>query len=286
MVSEVLPPLTECGILPVERSDIRLSCDAILIGPDCASVTDGTRAAEQYNAMATEYSADNDDGVFNSLYERPAMLRMLGDVAGLRVLDVGCGAGQLTSALIDRGATVTGVDVSQGMVDIARERYGDSAEFEVADLSDPLNFETGQFDLVVASLVMHYLEDWVPVLGEIRRILTPAGALVFSTHHPTMDWKLHSRDDYFAKKQSTETWTKGGRPFEVTTWRRPLRSISEEIRLAGFVIEALDEPAPSGQLADREPATNEYLMTHPHFLFIKAVPNLRADGSESSGEDL
>ena len=239
-------------------------------------MADGTRAAEQYDAMATEYSADNDDGIFNSLYERPAMLRILGDVAGLSVLDVGCGAGQLTSALVDRGANVTGIDVSPGMVEIARERYGASATFEVADLSDPLNFENGQFELVVASLVMHYLEDWVPVLGEIRRLLTPGGALVFSTHHPTMDWRLHSRDNYFAKKQSTETWTKGGQPFEVTTWRRPLRSISEEIRSAGYLIDTLDEPAPSAQLAAREPATNEYLMTHPHFLFIKAVPNQAA----------
>ncbi len=248
------------------------SGDVVLIGSD-SSMSDGTTAAEQYDAMASEYSADNDDGIFNSLYERPAMLGMLGDVAGLRVLDVGCGAGQLSSALIDRGATVTGVDVSGGMIDIARARLGDSARFEVADLSDPLDFESGCFDLVVASLVIHYIEDWVPVLREIRRVLTATGALVFSTHHPTMDWKLHSRDDYFAKKRSTETWTKGGLPFEVTTWRRPLRAMSEEIRSAGFVIEMLDEPAPTQELATLEPATNEYLTTHPHFLFVKVIPN-------------
>ena len=223
--------------------------------------------------MALEYSTDNDDGPFNSLYERPAMLRMLDDVTGLRVLDIGCGAGQLTSALIDRGATVIGIDVSPRMIDIARRRLGDAAVFDVADLTEPLGFESGSFDLVVASLVMHYIEDWVPVLREIRRVLTPTGALVFSTHHPTMDWKLHSRDDYFAKKQSTETWTKGGKPFEVTCWRRPLRGISAEIRAAGFVIDMLDEPAPDDRLAIVEPATNEYLTTHPHFLFVRAIPS-------------
>lgn len=233
---------------------------------------DGQTAAEQYDAMATEYSTDNDDGVFNSLYERPAMIAMLGEVADLNILDVGCGAGQLSGALIEAGAGVTGIDVSPGMIEIARDRLGDAASFEVADLAEPLAFDSESFDLVVASLVMHYISDWVPVLGEIKRVLKPRGALVFSTHHPAMDWRLHSRDDYFAKKQTTETWAKGGRPFEVTTWRRPLREISRELRTAGLLIEVLDEPAPSERLVDVDPEMNDYLTTHPHFLFVRAVP--------------
>lgn len=235
-------------------------------------MTDGTTAAEQYNAMAAEYSADNDDGIFNSLYERPAMLQLLGDVTDLRVLDLGCGAGQLTSALIERGARVTGVDVSSGMIDIARDRLGDTATLVVGDVSEPLEFASDSFDLVVASLAIHYIEDWVPVLVEVRRVLTGDGTFVFSTHHPTMDWKHFSSDDYFAKKQSTETWTKGGKPFEVTTWRRPLSSMSDEIRRAGFLIETLHEPMPQQQLGTVDPAKNEYLMTHPHFLFVRVTP--------------
>ena len=85
-------------------------------------MSDGERAAEQYNAMAEEYSADNDDGIFNSLYERPAMLALLGDVSGQRVLDIGCGAGQLSETLAAHGATVSGIDVSPSMIEIARRR--------------------------------------------------------------------------------------------------------------------------------------------------------------------
>ena len=236
------------------------------------TVPDGERAAEQYDAMAAEYSSDNDEGVFNSLYERPAILSMLGDVKGLRVLDIGCGAGQLTRELVERGAVVTGIDVSPAMVEIARNRLGGLATFTIGALSEPLPFESGSFDVVVASLVMHYIEEWTPVLKEILRVLTPDGSLALSTHHPTMDWRVHSRADYFAKKQSTETWVKGGRPFEVTTWRRPLSEISREIREAGFAIDVLAEPMPVDSLAEIDPSKDEYLRTRAHFLFIRAIP--------------
>ena len=158
------------------------------------------------------------------------------------------------------------------MVNIARDRLGRLATFTVGDLSEPLPFESGLFDVVVASLVMHYIEGWTPVQKEILRVLTPDGSLTLSTHHPTVDWRVHSRADYFAKKQSTETWTKGGRPFEVTTWRRPLSEIGNEIRKAGFAIDLLAEPMPVDSLLEIDPSTDEYLRTRPHFLFVRAIP--------------
>ncbi len=238
-------------------------------------MNDGSRTARQYDAMAAEYSADNDEGIFNSLYERPAMLSIVEDVDQMQVLDLGCGAGQLSTELANRGATVTGIDVSPAMIEIAHQRLGGRAVFEVGDLSNPLPFEDDSFDLVVASLVMHYIEDWKPVLDEVRRVLRPSGTMTFSTHHPTMDWKLHSADDYFAKLQVTETWAKGGADFEVTYWRRPLSAMSDEIQRSGFRIAALAEPLPDEALGDLDPAKNEYLTTHPHFLFVTltAVPD-------------
>lgn len=236
------------------------------------AMKDGERAAAQYDAMAAEYTTDNDGGIFNSLYERPAMLAMVGDVDGLRVLDIGCGAGQLSQELVARGATVTGIDVSSAMVALAEDRHGDIATFVAGDISDPLPFETGSFDVVVASLVMHYLEDWTPVFREIGRVLTDQGSMSFSTHHPTMDWKLFSHEDYFAKQLSTDTWIKGGKPFDVTVWRRPLADISAMLHAAGFVIDLIDEPMPADSLAETAPDTNQYLRTNPHFLFVRIIP--------------
>lgn len=70
----------------------------------CAAMNDSERSARQYDAMAAEYAADNAEGAHNAYYERPATISLLGEVTGLRVPEVGCGAGPLTAWLVDHGA--------------------------------------------------------------------------------------------------------------------------------------------------------------------------------------
>ncbi len=55
---------------------------------------DAERSARQYDAMAADYAADNAESAFNAYYERPAMISLVGEVEGRRVLEVGCGAGR------------------------------------------------------------------------------------------------------------------------------------------------------------------------------------------------
>jgi ubiquinone/menaquinone biosynthesis C-methylase UbiE len=233
---------------------------------------DGERSARQYDAMAAEYAADNASSPYNAFYERPATMALLGKVAGRRVLEVGCGSGILTNWLVDQGATVTAMDVSPAMLDLARRSIGDRADLVVADLAAPLPFETSAFDIAVASLVLHYVRDWTASLRELHRVLNPEGLVVFSTHHPTMDWVLNSLDDYFTVKQWTDTWPKGGRAFEVTFWRRPLTAMCEAIADAGFVIERLVEPEPLAELAERDADAYETIRTKPRFLFFRLRP--------------
>ncbi len=231
---------------------------------------DGQRTSDQYNAMAAAYAAENEEGPWNTYYERPATMSLVGDPNGRRVLDVGCGHGVLTSWLVDNGATVSAIDVSEELVGLARARIGERAQFLIGDITDGLpQFDDGSVDLVVASLVMHYIEDWTPVLREFRRVLAPGGSVVFSTHHPAGDWLVHSPDDYFATLQVTETWVKGGKPYPVTVWRRPLTSITGSIADAGFGIDRLIEPEPTPELRDLDPKVDASLRTTPRFLFFR-----------------
>ncbi len=229
--------------------------------------------------MAEAYASDNVDSPFNAYYERPATQLLLGDVTGKRVLEVGCGAGPLTEWLVNEGASVTAMDVSPRMVGMAKARLGNRARILTGDLTAPLTFASDAgFDLVVASLVLHYLRDWIGPLRELRRVLIADGALVFSTHHPTMDAQIHSPEDYFATKQLTEIWTKGTGTFEVTFWRRPLTAMTEAIEAAGFLIERLVEPMPDSELAQRDSASYQLLTTLPRFLFFRLVPCSQANG--------
>ena len=221
--------------------------------------------------MSGAYRVNNEERAFNAYYERPATIALLGDVAGLRVLEAGCGPGVLTEWLADHGATVTAMDVSPEMVRLARDRVGDRALVRNADLAEPLDIADASIDLVVASLVLHYLADWAGPLAEFHRVLAPRGAVVFSTHHPAMDWQLHSPEDYFAVKQVTEAWTRDGQSFDVTFWRRPLTAMTEAISGAGFVIDQLVEPPPAAELRQRDPTSHGKIRMSPRFLFFRLV---------------
>ena len=195
-----------------------------------------------YDEFAEAYSADNEVNLLNGHYERPAMLALAGDVAGRRVLDVGCGSGPLTAALRDRGAVVSGFDVSAAMVALARARLGADADLAVHDLADPLPYPDAVFDDVVASLVLHYLEDWTGPLAELHRVLKPGGRLIASVNHPLLHTALNPGADYFATTAFTYDAEHAGRTVVYTNWHRPLHAMSEEFATAGFRIRRIDEP--------------------------------------------
>lgn len=230
---------------------------------------------DQYDELAADYAAHAGSSVANALYDRPAILGLAGDVAGAHVLDAGCAAGHLAESLLERGARVTGIDASASMVRLARERCaasGDRARFHRADLAEPLDFlPDGTFDLVTASLVLHYLEDWGPVLGELRRVLRPGGALVMSIHHPAEDWRWFDRPDYFQTELVTDTWQLGGRPHEVRFYRRPLSQAFAALRDAGFQVDQLVEPMPLPEARERDPKVYAALTTTPNFLYFRAI---------------
>src|SRR5215472_6343599 len=177
-----------------------------------------------YDSFAEAYAASNENNLINAYYERPATLALAGDVAGRRILDAGCGSGPLSAALRDRGAIVTGCDSSAGMLELARRRLGDGADLHLADLARPLPFPDGAFDDVIASLVLHYLEDWAAPLAELRRVLRPGGRLIASVDHPLQGHPLvRPGTDYWATYEySVETTTPSGQSFALTYWHRPL----------------------------------------------------------------
>ena len=186
--------------------------------------------------MVDVYADDADVDPMKVSYDRPTVLAMAGDVRGKRVLDAGCATGALSEAFLARGATVVGIDLNPHLLKRARARLGAGVDLHVADLSAPMPFlESSSFDLVAASLVLHYLADWTTPLSEFARVLRPGGALVLSTHHPAQDIAIADPPaPYFETVLLTDTWRKVGREFTVRFYHRPLSAIVDDSQMRAF----------------------------------------------------
>ncbi|MFE5506346.1 GrpB family protein [Amycolatopsis japonica] len=225
--------------------------------------------AAQYDGFARLYAAHAETSSTNAHYDRPAIVELAGDVAGKRVLDVGSAAGHLSALLAEKGADVLGVDASSGMVAVAREKFGNVAKFETADVSRPMLFvEDASIDVITASLVLHYLKEWSPALAEFRRVLKPGGLLVFSVHHPGEDWRWFEKRNYF-QLELLEDEFPPGQP--VRFYRRPLSWTFGAVRDAGFAVDRLVEPMPDEAIAESDPRWYAKLRTEPRFLYFRTV---------------
>ncbi len=99
---------------------------------------------------------------------------------GERVLDLGCGAGEIAAALAAAGARVTGVEVAQAAVDRARREHPE-LDVRLAEIDGPLPFDDCSFDVVWSSEVIEHVADTARWLSEARRVLVPAGRLLLTT---------------------------------------------------------------------------------------------------------
>jgi SAM-dependent methyltransferase len=142
-----------------------------------------TRERDFHDAIARELDVDKlaSDGSRDRL--DLALLDLAGDVGDRRVLDAGCGQGDLTVDLLDRAANVTALDLSPGMIDVLKRRVARAA-------SQPAQLDTvvaplessglpgKEFDLVVGKFVLHHL-DMATAGAELARILRPGGRAIF-----------------------------------------------------------------------------------------------------------
>jgi ubiquinone/menaquinone biosynthesis C-methylase UbiE len=107
-----------------------------------------------------------------------------GDLRGRRLLEIGCGTGQLSAALAERAAArVWAVDPEPRMLDVARTRVPRSVGLREGR-AEQLPFRDGWFERAVMRLVLH-LVDRPSALAEARRVLAPAGRLVVATFDPS-----------------------------------------------------------------------------------------------------
>jgi len=183
--------------------------------------------------------------------EEPVVREALGDVAGLEVLDLGCGTGRHSLWLASAGATVTGVDFSEGMLEEARAKAGaEAVRFLAHDLQQPLPFAAGSFDVVVSGLVLEHLAALEAFFAEARRVLRPGGRAVVSAMHPAM---------FLKGVQARFTDPASGEKVQPGSFAHSIGEFVMAAVRAGFAIEGVDERAPDADFAARLPRAAKYV---------------------------
>jgi len=227
-----------------------------------------------YDIIATQHG-EIVGGPFNTEYERPATLELPGNVSGKKILDAGCGPGSYAKLLIEKGATVLAIDSSPEMVNSAKKKLGDSATVLHADLNKPFDFiRSGDFDIVLSSLVLDYIKDWDALFGEFHRVLKDGGRFIMSIHHPFfLDLKKNPEQieidkNYFLTQSVEEDWTPAG--IGIPSYRRPLNDISNAFWNSGFLIERIVEPKPTEAWKDIYEPIYKKWMQHPVIICISA----------------
>ncbi|MEV6825741.1 class I SAM-dependent methyltransferase [Amycolatopsis sp. NPDC051102] len=191
--------------------------------------------ATSYDTVASSYAEFVADVLAEQPYMRAALALFAAEVDGPAV-DVGCGPGHFTAHLASLGVDAAGIDLSPGMVDLARRTHP-QLRFEVGSMTDlPLPAASVAGVLAFWSLI-HVPDESVPAaLGHFHRVLRPGGLLVIG-YHVGVGTRL-----------KTEGY--GGHPMRVHVHLRQPWWLARRVRQAGFTVEAewaLDPEKPVSQ---------------------------------------
>jgi len=203
---------------------------------------------------------------------------LLPQIAGKRVVELGCGFGHLSRWLAAAGAAdVLGIDLSENMLAAARTTTAQPAvRYERADL-ETLVLPKGSADLVVSSLALHYIADFTRIAEMVAAALVPGGDFVFSVEHPVYsaravpEWvaaadgrQAFAIADYSVEGARRTNWIVDG----VVKYHRTIATLLNALAAAGFAFRALDEWRPTEAELDAHPDWRETELTRPMFLLI------------------
>lgn len=204
---------------------------------------------------------------------------MLPELSGKRVIDLGCGYGWFCRSAREEGAAeVLGIDLSEKMLERARELTDDSSiSYQRGDL-EQLGLSSQAFDLVYSQLTLHYLPDLAPLLTAIYQALQPGGWFVFTTEHPIytcpmrQDWLIDDEghrswavNNYQNEGKRVSNWLADG----VVKYHRMLGTTLNALIAAGFAIRHVNEWGPTADQIEANPALAEET-ERPMMLLVSA----------------
>ncbi|MCL1671041.1 class I SAM-dependent methyltransferase [Elizabethkingia ursingii] len=217
---------------------------------------------------------DQDKGL-NELLEQPVMKRLMYNANGKSILDIGCGFGHQIQAVLEQSPfTITGIDISEKMIAEAKRRLDDSRVSLQCTAIEDYTIEPKNFDIVISSMALHYIEDIKPLLHKIYEGLNNKGQFLFSVEHPVCtasqngwkevngspSWLLNQYGKEGIRKQN---WFVDG----VIKYHRKLSTLVNELSEAGFCIKNIEEPTPDEALLISRPDFRLHVERPPIVIF-------------------
>lgn len=201
--------------------------------------------AEGYDRWSPSYDVIDNPLV---LIEEPVVDELLGPVEGVSLLELGCGTGRHAIRLAARGAAVTAVDFSRGMLDRARAKAGaERVAFVEHDITAPLPFSDRAFERVISCLVLEHVAALEPLYREMRRVCS--GLAVVTLMHPAMMLRgvLAHFDDPVT-----------GREIQPRSATHETADFINAALAAGWQLDHVVERAPDAALASRSASAARY----------------------------
>lgn len=196
------------------------------------------------------------------------------------VLDLGCGFGwHCRYAREQQASSVIGVDISEKMLQKARENTDDPFITYMKMPIEDIKFSDSQFDVVLSSLAFHYIQSFEAICKKVYDFLKPGGSFLFSVEHPIFtsrneqDWyydnqgkRLHWPVDHYQSEGLRETTFLTE---NVIKYHRTFSTYLNDLIGDGFYIKAVKEPTPSEEMLKSVPEMKDE-NRRPMFLIISA----------------
>jgi SAM-dependent methyltransferase len=218
-------------------------------------------------------------------YEEQILPLAAGELSGAdRILDIGCGDGQISRMLAARGAEVVGVDPTWNQITVAARRAGGPAYLRAA--ADDLPFRAASFDAAVACLVFEHIDAVDAAIAEVARVVRPGGRFCFFLNHPLLQTPGSGWIDDHIVDPPEQYWRIGPYLVETETIEqvelgvyirfihRPLSRYVNTLAEHGLMLERMLEPAPPAGFLERAPEYTD-AATVPRLMYLR----LRRDDS-------
>lgn len=205
---------------------------------------------------------------------------LLPELRNKSVLDLGCGFGwHCRYAREQQARSVIGVDISEKMLQKAREMTNDSLISYIKMPIEDINFSESQFDVVISSLAFHYINSFEAICKKVYNFLKPEGSFVFSVEHPIFTSR-NEQDWYYDVKGKRLHWAVDNYQSEglrettfltenVIKYHRTFSTYINDLINAGFIVRTVKEPIPSEEMLKSIPEMKDELR-RPMFLIISA----------------